>query len=107
MKMKKIHKTFGAREAAKLSQLSNAMVDYLCRTGVLIPTARAPRGRGIPRLYSFGDVVMLRALSRFLQAGLSVSKLKKALRGLRKRHSEIRPDALPASLLVTDGTRVF
>ena len=37
--------------AAKFSGLSEAMVNYLCRSGLVIPTFRLKRGRGVTRRY--------------------------------------------------------
>lgn len=98
---------FPIRRAAKLSGLKPAMVDYLCRQEILIPTIPGRRGRGCPRRYSFGDVVMLRVLARLLRAGVSVSRLKVALKSLRRYHKEISETALPAQYLVTDGRKVY
>ncbi len=75
------------------------MVDYLCRARVLVPT-RAHPGRGRDRWYSFGDVVMLRVLKHLLDCGISVSKLRKGLEAIRKRHPEITPDSLPERYLL-------
>ena len=94
-------------EAAKLSGLKSGMVDYLCRTEVVMPTEQRSRGRGIHRRYSFGDVVILRAVARLLLSGVSPAKLKKSLNDLRKHHSDITPDSLPAELIVTDGVNIF
>lgn len=94
-------------EAARLSGLTRPMLDYLCRQNVLVPSTRGRRGRGCPRLYSFGDVVMLRLLARLLGLGMSVQRLKTALRSLRPHHKSISRDALPAQYIVTNGARVF
>jgi len=93
--------------AAKLSGLKPAMVDYLCRQQILVPSNPGRRGRGCPRLYSFGDVVMLRVLAKLLSVGVSVSRLKKALKVLRKYHKLISEDRLPAEYLVSDGHHVY
>jgi DNA-binding transcriptional MerR regulator len=98
---------FPIRRAAKLSGLKPAMVDYLCRQQILVPAIRGQRGRGCPRQYSFGDVVMLRVLARLLQAGVSVSRLKVALKSIRRFHKMISETALPAQYLVTDGRNVY
>ena len=58
--------------AAKLSGLTPAMLNYLCREKVLLPSVPGRRGRGRPRRYSFGDVVMLRVIAKLLKAGVSV-----------------------------------
>jgi len=97
---------FGIRRAAYLSGLQPAMVDYLCRSNVLVPSERSQPGRGRGRLYSYRDVVMLRALSHLLQCGISVAKLKKALTHLRSKHNEITSRSAPM-YLVTDGTRIY
>src|ERR1700746_3544438 len=97
---------FGIRKAAHLSGLQPAMVDYLCRSNVLVPSKGRRPGRGRSRLYTFGDVVMLRALGHLLKSGISVTKLKKALGTLRAKHNEITQEKAPR-YLVTDGTRVY
>ena len=99
---------FSVREAATLSDLTPAMVDYLCRSRVLLPSKTSSPGRGKPRQYSFGDVVLLKALSKLLQCGISVAKLKKAMAQLRNRNmGMITASHLPGKFLVTDGTTVF
>ena len=98
---------FVISEVAKLSKLTETMLDYLCRTEVLVPSAGKSRGRGCKRYYSFGDVVMARALARLLESGISVGRLKRSLIQLRRHHPEITPDTLPAALLVTDGRSIF
>lgn len=104
---KAIIEGFLIAEAARLSGLTRAMLDYLSREGVLTPSTPGRRGRGRPRRYSFGDVVMLRAIARLLHAGVSVRRLKKALRLLRPHHRDITPDSLPMQYLVTDGRTVY
>jgi DNA-binding transcriptional MerR regulator len=98
---------FTAAEVVRLSGVSSAMVDYLCRIGLVRPGSAASRGRGKPRQFSFADVVVLRALSKLLNAGVSVSRLKRALSSLRQYHRQISEDSLPASHLVTDGRDVY
>ncbi|MEM9685127.1 MAG: MerR family transcriptional regulator, partial [Pseudomonadota bacterium] len=98
---------FEIAEAAQLSGLTKSMVDYLCREKVLVPSTRGRRGRGRPRRYSFGDVVMLRALAQLLKAGVSVRRIKIALRSVRHHHKEIKQDIIPIHYLVTDGRSVF
>lgn len=97
---------FGIRTAGRLSGLEPAMVDYLCRQKVLVPTPARP-GRGRDRIYSFGDVVMLRVLKHLLECGISVSKLRKSLEAVRKRHGEIKRDSVPERYLVTNGTVIY
>ena len=97
---------FEIDNAAKLSGLSTSMVDYLCRTKIVVP-ATGKRGRGRKRQYTFAEVVVLRAINKLLKAGVDVCKLGKALKALRKYHPEITPDTLPSMYLITDGEEVF
>src|SRR5215472_2501317 len=99
---------FTVRRAAKLSGLTPAMVDYLCRSSVFLPSrGPASPGRGIPKQYSFHDVVMLRVLAKLLGAGISVAKLKTALGQLRDSGPEITHSQVAERYLVTDGNTVF
>lgn len=83
------------------------MLEYLSRAKLIEPSACDRRGRGCTRNYSFGDVVMLRAVAKLLQHGISVSRLKSSLRRLRAVHPEITPNSIPASFLVTDGRKLY
>jgi DNA-binding transcriptional MerR regulator len=98
---------FTVSEAAEYSDLTEAMVNYLCRTSIVVPSLSSRRGYGRRRWYSFGDVVILRGVARLLKAGVTVSRLGKALKALRRYHPEITPTSLPAAYLVTDGKQVF
>jgi hypothetical protein len=46
-----------------------AMVNYLVRQRIVTPTAGARRGRGVQRKFSFGDLVVLKAVTKLLEAG--------------------------------------
>lgn len=94
-------------QAATLAGLSKTMLEYLCRARLVMPTASPCRGRGHQRLYSFGDVVILRVVSRLLHNGISVSRMRAALDGLRKHHVWVTRGSLPSALLVTDGRTVY
>ena len=83
------------------------MVNYLGRTDVLVPSRPKERKRGRARRYILGDVVMLRILASLLESGISVARLKKGLKTLRKYHPKITPTSLPAKYLVTDGIQAY
>jgi len=83
------------------------MLDYLARTGVLVPSHLGRPGRGRDRLYSFGDIVLLRSLAQILKGGISVRKLRQAFQTLISKHPEITPTSVPARYLVTDGVHIF
>jgi DNA-binding transcriptional MerR regulator len=103
-----IKDSFTTKEAAALAGFrTGMMVDYLCRQGIVVPSKRPGPGRGRARLYSFGDLVLLRAVSRLLQSGLPVRRLKDALEKLRKQFQRVRPETAIAKYLITDGKEVF
>jgi hypothetical protein len=83
------------------------MLDYLARTGVLVPSHLGHPGKGRDRLYTFGDVVLLRSLAQILKGGISVRKLRQAFQTLIAKHPEITPTHVPARYLVTDGIHIF
>ena len=99
---------FSTDDAAHLAGFKTPMmVDYLCRSGIVVPTARSRPGRGRPRLYSFGDVVVLRAISRLLSTGLPVVRLKVALRRLQRDFRGLSSETVIKRYLITDGRDVF
>jgi len=99
---------FKIRQAAHLSGLTTYMVDYLCKSGILTPSA-SPRkpGRGTPRWFTFGDIVLLRVLQRLLEAGIPVSRMGKSIREFQRRHPDFTPGEIPGTYLVTDGKELF
>lgn len=98
---------FAAARAAKLTGLSVAMLNYLCRERIVEPSHTRRRGHGITRWYSFGDLVALRLVACLSASGVSVLRLKKALDGLRKHHPAITLTSLPATHVVTDGSDLY
>ncbi|WP_420854553.1 MerR family transcriptional regulator [Sneathiella marina] len=102
-----IEHAYYVKDAARLSGLTVTMVNYLCRSDVLTPSLNYKPGRGRARQYSFGDIVILRALAKLLSFGVSVARIKVALKTIKNRHPEITPNTLPARYLVTDGNQVF
>jgi DNA-binding transcriptional MerR regulator len=107
MAKSQIAQTFSVRQGAAFSGLSMAMVNYLCRQGILVPSAGRRRGRGVQRLFSFGDIVVLRAVAKLLDGGVSVYRLRRALKTLRAFHPGITASGMPAAYLVTDGQDVL
>src|ERR1044072_217516 len=104
-----IVRAFSIREAAKLSEVSPQMVQYLVRHEIVRPTASGRRRRGRALRFSYGDVVVLRAIAQLLQRGLSVRRLRDAMKELRRWVPSIQPEALPQACryLVTNGSEAF
>jgi DNA-binding transcriptional MerR regulator len=107
IKKSSLKNSFSSKQASEFSELSMAMVNYLFRTGLMVPAIGRKRGKGIERKYSFGDLVILKSIAKLLDAGVSVLRLKKALVNLRKLHADITLDNIPGAYLVTDGKDVY
>ena len=99
---------YSTKEASRLSGLPQTTLDYLARSELLTPSLSYERPkRGRPRRYSFGDIVILRAIAQMTELGVSVSRLKVALKQLFAAHNEITPGKIPGRYLVTDGMHVY
>lgn len=69
-----------ARRAARICGFESvAMLDYLQRSGVYVPSSRQSGRRGKGRRYNFRDLMVLSTISMLLRNGASVSALKSAL----------------------------
>lgn len=103
-----IKSNFSLREAAKYGGFKTPyMVDYLCRQKILVPSGRSAPGRGRKRLFSFGDLVLLRAINCLLASGLPVSRLKKALRQKQKHFRDMTPETAIRRFIITNGKDVL
>lgn len=102
---------FSAYRASKVAGISLSMVNYLCWNELVMPSGPHSHqhgpGHGRRRDYSFGDLVVLRAIGKLLKHGVSVFRMKSAMDALRKRHPEITRDSIPATHLFTDGQNVL
>src|SRR5690349_5667327 len=103
-----IKEAYDINEAAAYAGFNTPwMVDYLCRTKILVPSKRANAGRGHRRLFSFSDMVVLRAINELLRRGISIKKLALKLRAHRNEFKRITGDSMPFRFLVTDGHEIF
>jgi DNA-binding transcriptional MerR regulator len=84
--------------------ISYRQLDYWARTGLVTPSVRPAGGSGSHRLYSFGDLVELRIIKRLLDAGISLQRIREAIRYLRSE-SQGRP--LTDVTLISDGQRIY
>lgn len=98
---------YGAAQAARLTGLSLAMVNYLCRTKIIEPSCSCRRGHGSQRHYAFGDLIALRLVARLSRAGISPLRLRKGLQYLKAYQPDITVTAAPASHIVTDGQFIY
>jgi predicted RNase H-like HicB family nuclease len=91
---------------SKICGLTKRQLDYWDRTHFIKPSVREAAGYGSARLYSFIDLIQLRVVKILKDKGVSLQKIKKALRYLNKHMPDI--DKPLADLrFCTDGETIF
>jgi DNA-binding transcriptional MerR regulator len=94
---------FRGPQACSIVGITYRQLDYWARTGLVVPSHREAKGSGTQRLYSFRDLVHLRVIRNLLDAGVSLPKIRKAIRYIA--------DELKTSLehvtLLSDGSSIY
>ncbi|MYM87711.1 MerR family transcriptional regulator [Rugamonas sp. FT82W] len=98
--------TYSTRAAARISGLSIDMVNYLHRHGIVRTTPEDRTGRGVARGYRYADLLLLRLLSRLLDQGISVLRLRKCLVAFQKRGEDLTL-LTSKRFVATDGQEVY
>ncbi|MFO0681902.1 MAG: tetratricopeptide repeat protein [Sandaracinus sp.] len=92
---------YGRPEVARLFGIPESRLRYWERSGFLPPTGEA----GTRKLYTFQDLIGIRAAKALLERGVSVRKVRKTVEALRKALPEVvRP--LSELRVVADGQNV-
>ncbi|MEQ9618681.1 MAG: hypothetical protein RIG61_05870 [Deltaproteobacteria bacterium] len=78
---------------------------YYEHTGLIVPSVRKAQGRGVPKLYSTEDFIMLRWLISLQKNGLPVSRFREVLQFLKEKMPEVL-DKPQNWALITDGKSV-
>lgn len=96
---------FSTSLVAGVTGLSARKLDYYDRTGLVHPDINQAAGSGSRRIYSFRNIVELKAVAR-LRDTLSLQKIRRSLEYLREHLPKI--DQPLASLkFLTDGVSIF
>jgi DNA-binding transcriptional MerR regulator len=94
---------YGGHSAASASGISYRQLDYWDRTALVEPSVRPASGSGSQRLYSFRDILVLKLVKKFLDAGVSLQQIRKAIVELRKAGIA----DLAKITLISDGAKVY
>lgn len=94
---------FRGPQACRIVGISYRQLDYWARTGLVRPGVREAKGSGTQRMYSFRDLVHLRVIRNLLDAGVSLPKIRTAIRFI----SENLNTPLEKVTLLSDGNRIF
>jgi DNA-binding transcriptional MerR regulator len=96
---------FTAGDVKKLVGVSQRQLTHWDQTALLHPSGRAAHGRGSRRLYTLLDVLQLKLVRRLRETGLSLQKIRAALRYLANLPDEPAPVA--ELEILTDGKRIL
>lgn len=96
---------YRAPQVCRLVGITYRQLDYWARTGLLKPSLQEAQGSGSQRLYSFGDIVQLKVVKRLLDAGMSLKRIRSAVRILRGELDSERP--LADVTLLSDGQTIY
>ena len=81
-------------------------IDYRDRTHFIKPSVSKATAHGPVRLYSFTDLVQIKVARTFLDKGISLQKIRKAITCLKKNIPDVGKP-LPELRFVTDGNTLF
>lgn len=94
---------FRGPQACSIVGISYRQLDYWARTGLVKPGLKEAKGSGTQRLYSFLDLVHLRVIRNLLDAGVSLPKIRKAIRYIA---DELKTP-LENVTLMSDGSSIY
>ncbi|MBI4261322.1 MAG: MerR family transcriptional regulator [Actinobacteria bacterium] len=89
-------------EVCRLVGITYRQLDYWARTGLVVPSIREAGGSGTQRLYSFQDLLQLRIIKRWLDTGIALPKIRKAIEHLREVE-----EPLFGVTLMSDGNTIY
>jgi len=92
------------RDAMAITGVSLRQIQYWELLGLVSPSVQPAEGRGTRRLYSFRDLVALKLVKSFRDAGLPLQRIRKAV--VQLRTGKYQNTDLGAYHLVTDGCTV-
>ncbi len=94
---------FRVPEVTRLVGVTYRQLDYWTRTNLVQASIREAGGSGTQRLYSFTDVLELKAIKRMEDMGLSLQKIRKAVKSLNELLQK-RPHSVN---LASDGNTMY
>ena len=97
---------FTAHQATKFTGCSARQLRYWDQIDLVNPSIQGTGGRpGVPRLYSFRDLVALRVVKSLLDNGMSLQRVRRAWDYLNRRAALDKH--LSEVKLITDGVSIF
>ena len=79
---------------------------YWDKVGLVSPSIQSSHGKpGVPKLYSFRDIVSLKVIKTLLDNGMSIQRVRRAWRYLT-RNGDLQ-DELSKTKLISDGETIY
>ncbi len=101
-----MEESFTSQQASRLTGCTSRQLRYWDQIGLVRPSVQRTGGRsGVPRLYSFRDLVSLRVVKSLLDGGMSLQRVRRAWDYLSRQAGLI--EHLAEVKLVTDGKSIF
>lgn len=94
---------FPAKRVAAIAGISYRQLDYWARTELLAPSIQNAHGSGSARIYSFRDVLVTKLIKNFIDMGVSLQRIRKAVGQLH----EIGVEELSEVTLMSDGASIY
>jgi DNA-binding transcriptional MerR regulator len=97
---------YDSKTASTLVGVSLRQLQYWDEQDFIRPSVRTADGRGTKRLYSFHDLICLKVVKDLTYHGLSLNKIRRCLKPLKKHSSDTKrpPESLK---YLTDGEELF
>ena len=97
---------FTSKQACYLSGCTSHQLRYWDKVKLVSPTIQSSNGKpGVPKLYSFRDIVSLRVIKTLLDNGMSIQRVRRAWKYLTKNGN--LEDQLSNIRLVSDGKTIY
>ena len=97
---------FTSKQACYLSACTSHQLRYWDKVGLVSPTIQSSNGKpGVPKLYSFRDIVSLRVIKTLLDNGMSIQRVRRAWKYLTRNGN--LEDQLSEVKLVSDGETIY
>ena len=89
-----------------MSDCTSHQLRYWDKVGLVSPSIQSSHGKpGVPKLYSFRDIVSLKVIKTLLDNGMSIQRVRRAWRYLT-RNGDLQ-DELSKTKLISDGETIY
>ena len=97
---------FTSKQACYLSGCTSHQLRYWDKVKLVSPSIQSSHGKpGVPKLYSFRDIVSLKVIKTLLDNGMSIQRVRRAWRYL-SRNGNLQ-DQLSKTKLSSDGETIY